>query len=65
MGYRHYLYEIDRSFAEKIRQCKSVNDFISYDVIILQTTASQLLCEHSLLDLPKTIVPAEGGREDG
>ena len=29
MGYRHYLYEIDKPFAEKIRKCKSVDDFIS------------------------------------
>ena len=34
-----------------------------YDGTIHKTTASRLLCEHSLLDLPKTIVPAEGADE--
>lgn len=36
------------------------------DGTIHSTTVSRLLCEHSLLDLPKTIVPAEEEvKEDG
>ena len=31
MGYRQYLYSFDRSFAEKIRQCKTSQDF--YDLV--------------------------------
>ena len=34
------------------------------DGTIHSTTVSRLLCQHSLLDLPKTIVPAEGGGEE-
>lgn len=34
-----------------------------HDGTIRETTPSRLLCEHSLLDLPKTIVPKEGGGE--
>jgi hypothetical protein len=34
------------------------------DGTIHSTTVSRLLCMHSLLGLPKTIVPAEGGNTD-
>lgn len=34
------------------------------DGTIHETTPSRLLCKHSLLDLPKSIVPAEGGGEE-
>ena len=36
----------------------------SYDGTIHETTPSRILCKHSLLDLPKTIVPAEGGKNE-
>lgn len=36
-----------------------------YDGTIHETTPSRLLYKHSLLDLPKIVVPAEGGGEDG
>lgn len=35
-----------------------------YDGTIHETTPSRLLYKHSLLDLPKIIVPAEGDIED-
>lgn len=35
---------------------------VSHDGMIRETTVSRLLCKFSLLDLPKTVIEAEGDR---